>query len=521
MAPKPKLLLAAEEVTKHLPGLMVRYMLKIRSEEDGIIPIQPNKVQLAYHKDRMKRGFASWDIILKSRKHGFTTWKLLENLILCMEIEGFGAGLVAQETSTSARMFNILRYAYDNLPNDIKARHKTKEDRRGDGIEFENGSYIYVYTAGSRSGAGRGATLHSVHFTEVSSYFEPKDIVDGITESAPRFAHISMESTARGRGNYFHDIWEGAVAGTNPYVPHFYAWWWGDENWLPLEPGEKIEPYSDEEIDIIGSALRDGFKLKPEHIKWRRAKIQTLGDNFYQEQAEDPDTCFLMSGNPVFDAHLLRRMIQRCESALVMELTKIGDGERIVWKRPSGQYPYIISVDVAEGLSHGDWSVLSVWQDTQEALINVARTKVHVSLDDLAAMIAEESRLYHNALVAVERNGLGAAVVQKLDSLGITNQYHTLDQDGEELDRNGWYTNQRTKKLMIEEFSAASTAGDIVSFDRDLWTQCENIIRDENGRPMTPKRKHDDVAMAAFIAYQARDQAHYHGAGSSVVSLLG
>src|SRR5690606_1591799 len=128
-----------------------------------------------------------------------------ENLIMCMEVPGFGAGLVAQETSTSARMFNILRFAYDHMPDEIKAAHKTKEDRRGDGIEFENGSYIYVYTAGSRSGAGRGATLHSVHFTEVSSYFEPRETVTGITEAAPRFAHISMESTARGRGNFFHE----------------------------------------------------------------------------------------------------------------------------------------------------------------------------------------------------------------------------------------------------------------------------------------------------------------------------
>lgn len=521
MTSKTAFVQQCESVSARLPDLMREIKLHIRSEEEGIIAIEPNRVQLHYHADRMKRGFSSRDLILKARKHGFTTWKALENLTMAMFVPGFGSGMVCQEKETAARLFRILRFAYDRLDEGLRAELPLKEDRR-DGLELKNGSFVNVYTAGSRVGAGRGDTLHSVHFTEVSSYLEPDETVAGITEAAPRYAHISMESTARGKGNYWHEVCERAMKmpEDSEYKLYFYGWWWGDENFLPLTPGEVILP-TEEEQDVMMAAARDGFTLTPEQLKWRRQKLLSLGEFFFQEQAEDPETCFLATGNPVFDGHLLRRLIQRSEAALILQQERRpGNGEKLTWKLPTRLDPYIVAVDVAEGLPHGDWSVISTWQHSHEALVQVARTRVKCNLDDLAHLVVEEARLYHNALVAVEGNSIGAAVVQKIDDLGYMNQYIRLDVDGMETDRLGWYTNLRTKKLMIEEFAAATSAGDIISNDRELWTEAGNIVRDEMGRPQTPKKRHDDCFMAACIAYQARDQAYRAGEGSMVVSMV-
>lgn len=488
------------EVIRKLPGIMRHLNMQIQTKEHGWQAIVPNNVQLSYHKDRLTRGFEAHDNVLKARKHGVTTWEVLEALALAYYVDGFNSAIVVHVKSDMEKLFKIARQAYNRLSKEDRERRPLNEDRR-DAIDF-NGSGVYIYTAGGR-GVGRGMTYHKIHGSEVAFWPNAAETWDGIVESGPRFARLSRESTPNGRENYFYDVCNGDTS----FKLQFFPWWCSEENALPLKEGEVIVP-SDEEQDVIMAAASQGWTITPEKLKWRRSKLQDLKEKFFQEHPEDPETCFLMSGNPVHDANLLRRMIQRAEASFVMQRDPLpGGGEYVVWRQPSGLHPYVITSDVAEGLVHGDWSTVSVWQHTPDALINVARGHLKCSTDDLAIRLKDEGEKWHNALIAVERNASGGTVLRKLETLGYTNLYNEVNVEGDETDRAGWHTNVRTKRVMIEEFASEVASGNIISFDPLLWGQAMSIVKDELGRPVTPRHKHDDIYISACIANMAKEQA--------------
>lgn len=509
-----------QAVSEKLPEIASE-LFYIRSQEEGMMLIPPNEEQLRYHYDRLKRGFGSRDLILKARKRGFTTWKVLEALALVLfGPEGVGCAIVVHEERAKDNVFKILRWAYDRLPESIKRDRPLDEDRR-DAFAI-GGSTCYAYTAGGR-GVLRGETIHFAHLSEVAHWPDPEEALPGILDAVPRLGHVCQESTPKGRDNYFYTACRAAQDGESDYKLYFVPWWRGPENALDLRDGERIIPDEEEEV-AVRLAQNDGVVLTSEQIKWRRAKLRDPGTakTFLQEHPEDPETCFLVSGSPLIDPLLLARLVRQAEITLPLEKIWVaGDGEKIVWKRPTGNFPFIVAVDVAEGKATGDWSVISTWQLRPEALTQVARTKIKCNTDDLADLVLREAREYHEALAIVERNSIGALVVKKMTDLGYWNQYYRLDREDQifETEHPGWNTNRNTKSQMVEEFVAGVNAGDIVSLDSELFGQAMNVSRDDFGRPVFPKKKHDDIFIAACLANMARDQARMRsGGGASVVS---
>lgn len=497
-----------QRVVERFPTIAPQ-LFQIRTEDAGFQPFNLNRVQQDYHQRQVAAGFAYRDNILKARREGFTTYHLLETLALCLFVPGFAGGIITYELGNAKKIFKIARWAYDRLPADIRKAHKLNEDR-ADSMEI-GGSTLYVWTAGARS-AARGELMHKFTADELAFWSYPEETLTSATEAVPHTGQISRSSTPNGRTNLFYDECDKARRGDSPYAFNFYPWWWREENHLDLEPGERIEP-TEEEFDIMAIAAQDGFTLTPEHLKWRRWKLSELGDSFYQEHPEDPETCFLVSGSPIFDPKLLTRFLQEAMAAHVIEkVWTPGNGQRLVWRRPSGTDPYVISVDVAEGKAHGDWSVISTWQSQPDRLFNVARTKLRCTLDELASRIIEEAQHYNNALVAIERNNIGSEVVRKVHDAGYHNQFYMTDRDGEQTEHMGWHTNERSKRIMVEEFVGDTNSGNIVSYDPELWSEAMNVTRDDLGRPVFPKKKHDDLIVSACIANIAKDQVRRNSA---------
>jgi hypothetical protein len=509
------------DVHRRIPALMRRLPVKIRTEEEGILTIQPNRVQEHLWRDTIARGgFSTRENIHKARKHGITTWEACRKLIFAFMVEGYAGAVVVHNEDTASRVFKIIRWAYDSFDQEFKDENPLNEDRR-DAFEFKNKSTLYVYTAGTR-GVGRSETFHDLHLTEVAFWQDAETSATGLQEAVPRIGHICRESTPNGRagiGGWWYEQCMASLREEGSYKLYYYPWWWGDENFLQPAPDEHIVP-TDEEMNIIAAAQAQGFKLELGHLKWRRNKIIDLGEKFFQEHPEDPETSFLLSGSPVIDPNLLRRLTQRSDAQFVMRTEKTkGLGDSITWKMPGGTSPFIVSVDVAEGLPHNDASVINVWQNTPEEFVNARRDRGWWTFDELAYRAVEVAKEYHDAMIIVEVNSIGRAVMQRITGeLHYSNIYYRVDGEGVMTETPGWRTGPQNKKFLIEEFIEGVNMGSIVSWDRMLWSEAANIVRDDMGRPVTPKKKHDDVFMAACIAYQGRHQAMHSGGGAMVVS---
>jgi hypothetical protein len=103
---------------------------------------------------------------------------------------------------------------------------------------------------------------------------------------------ITLESTANGAQGYFYNLVMEALDGSHDWQLHFYPWWWEPEYALPLAESISL---TDEEAELAAR-----HSLSAEQINWRRAKQRELKHLFLQEYPEDPQTCFLLSGQGYF-----------------------------------------------------------------------------------------------------------------------------------------------------------------------------------------------------------------------------
>ncbi len=157
--------------------------------------------------------------------------------------------------------------------------------------------------------------------------------------------------------------------------------------------------------------------LSEEQIAWRRARWQVLRGQAAQEYAEDPVSCFLASGECVFD----RDAIEAAATHAGHPMESQDNGRLLVWLPPNkgGQWDYIIGVDAAGGGSDGDYACAQVIERTMG--LQCAELHGHFPPYELARRVAALGQLYHNALVAVERNNHGYGVLAHLKDLHYEN----------------------------------------------------------------------------------------------------
>jgi hypothetical protein len=101
----------------------------------------------------------------------------------------------------------------------------------------------------------------------------------------------------------------------------------------------------------------------------------------------------------------------------------------------------------------------------------------------------------YDAVIAVERNGPGFAVIEKLLELGYSKIYRG------ELGL-GWATTQATRMTMLEALRAEVAAGEAAFNDERLLGQMLNFYMKPglSPRPEARQGQHDDLVMADAIA---------------------
>ena len=130
----------------------------------------------------------------------------------------------------------------------------------------------------------------------------------------------------------------------------------------------------------------------------------------------------------------------------------------------------------------------------------------------LAEQAAKLGKRYDNALIAVERQGGGEAVLQALQhQLDYKNIYlqpaRWKDESNVQGAVPGWYTTVQAKERMVSEFARALECGDFQTWDNRVYDQAANVLRDVAGRLYTVKGRDDHLLMACMIANMVMGQA--------------
>jgi Terminase RNaseH-like domain len=300
----------------------------------------------------------------------------------------------------------------------------------------------------------------------------------------PPDGEIFLESTPSGAGGTFYEEWQAAPE--TGYVQHFFPWWW--ESSYERESGVAIVEFTAEELE-----LKTRHGLSDEQIAFRREKRSQFRNRFLEEYAEDAETCFLTSGDCLFDVAVLDRALKNPPPYYEEE----ENGRLLYFLKSVPGMKYIIGVDPAGGGVDGDHACAQVI-DVEKGR-QCAELLGHYTPQDLATRVARLAKAYNHAHVAVESNNHGHSV---LTFLSLECRYQNLYPDGDQ--GAGWETNRQTRPAMISRMEAMVANMPDLFLSHRLLQECRSFVRDTQGRCAAAPGAHDDTVMAMAIAQAVR-----------------
>jgi hypothetical protein len=493
-------ILSAQDRALEDPKFFTQSVICITDKDRKIVPFIFNEAQNQYYNHRTRR-----DIILKPRQLGFSTLILalfLHDTITCPNTVSI---IVCHTQKDSAALFERSRFMLESIPQLLRPRIKYSNRLE---LYFDKiNSTLTIGSAETRD-FGRGRTINNLHLSEVSSQSFTEDFLIGLLESVPRTGHIVMESTARGEGGPFYNYYMGAKnplkpqrKAINEYYAHYFVWHDHKEYKImdlsEYQKSEILATLDEEELSLI-----ERFGLCVEQLAWRREKKFRMGTKFVQEYPEDDDEeVFLKSGTPVFDNIKLNQRDKELVEQFPAEIWLGGD--LYIYKMAEGGSKYVVGCDVAEGDPHSDYSAAVVLRTFPLPIEQVGLLVGRWTPDIFSEKIWKLGRAYNNALMAVERNNHGHAVLLNLTN-GIVRRgvvaYPAYPNVYVGPDRKvGWLTSNLSRPQMIDLLDKAIRTDELVLNSKRFIEQAKRfsyLAKMKTGGSQTP----DDIVLAQAIA---------------------
>lgn len=178
-----------------------------------------------------------------------------------------------------------------------------------------------------------------------------------------------------------------------------------------------------------------------------------------------------------------------------------------VWREPDGMHAYVMGVDTAEGLGHGDYSCVQVLDvGTGE---QVAIWHGRIPPDALAVEVTRLGLWYRDALCCVESNNHGLTTITMLRQLGYPRMFRqrSLNRTTNKVSQEfGWRTTRTSKPLMIDDLGMALRNDELSLYDVNTVQELRTFTRNDRGT--MSGSPFDDRVMALALANQMRKYAH-------------
>jgi hypothetical protein len=490
----------------------------IKDKHGKKIKFKRNEDQRRYNKNAHNR-----NLNLKARQKGFTTDACIDSLDDVLFNAYFDAGIIADDIDNAKSIFvNKVKFAYDNLPEILKAQLPASTDREGE-LRFPHGSSISVDTS------FRGGTLRRLHVSEfgkISIKYPKKaqEIITGAFEAVPLDGRIDVESTAEGMAGAFYDMYtlarkkkdDGAPLTPLDFKLHFNPWHTSSE--YRLDPtGVTIPPTLAKYFAYLKE--KHGVDLDDWQKAWYVKKEEQQKQFMKREYPSYTEEAFMNSGRPVFDPEQVSADIARAEKLPVVrgrfdhegKFQEDPYGPYKIFKRPEPGRRYASGADIAEGLETGDFSTQTILDKKWE---QVAAYCDHIHPDLFGGELIKSGKFYNESLLAPEVNNHGLTTLTH-----ITNKHYkyiymrqVLDERSNEYTaKAGWQTNVKTKPMMLDEFLAAYRDKLLRVNDVETLREMLTLTYEPNGDVVLNGK---DRVVSFCIALQAIKQVHEGAIGA-------
>jgi hypothetical protein len=468
-------------------------LLVVRTREGRPGKLQANKVQRAFENKRGQR-----NIVLKARQMGLTTWVAARFFLKTITQPGTLTLEVAHTQEAAEEIFRIVHRFLDWLPDGLREGPLKTGRANVRQIVFPEMDAEYRVVSAADRNAGRGLTVQNLHCSELARWpGDAEDILAGLRAAMAPGGELILESTPQGVGGCFYEEWR--KAGETATVRHFFPWWM--EHRYRSEPADAASLTDEERV------LMETHGLKLGQIAYRRRIRADFRGLTAQEYAEDEESCFLASGESVFELAAVEARLKTAPEPV--ERRK--NGELEIWLPPVRGKDYLVAVDPAGGGSDGDYSAAQVLE--METGLQCAEFAGHVGGLELARFVTRLAEEYNGAWLVVERNNHGSGVLALVET--ACKYERIYQQQGRQGGQAGWLTTSVSRPAVIARLEAALVEVPELFQSRRLLGECRSFVRQPNGSSGARAGTHDDRVMAMAIGLAVRAElAGRRGAAS-------
>ncbi|HHQ6610864.1 terminase [Morganella morganii] len=326
----------------------------------------PVRFKMTPEQTEYFEGIHNRNIILKARQLGFTTEVCIIQLDAAL-FESAKCALIAHTLPDAKRLFREkIKYAYERLPDEIKAANPASNDSAGE-LVFSKGGSVTV------SVSFRGGTLSYLHVSEFGKICarqpeKAREIVTGAFEAVSTECFTTIESTAEGRAGYFFDycqlaekaLMQGKLLSPLDWKFFFFSWWKNPQ--YAIDPVEQLpQRLTDYFAELSG---KYGITLNDRQKAWYYAKEKTLGDDMKREYPSIPSEAFQQSVDGAYYAKQFRWLYENKRIGKIPDNSHlpvhtywdigVGDSTSIWFVREVGEEFHIIDhySNSGEGLRH-------------------------------------------------------------------------------------------------------------------------------------------------------------------------
>lgn len=213
----------------------IEHNFKIKNKEGRVVPFVLWNTQDKYTEDLYsyygKEMENIRDIILKARKEGFSSFILaLFSTDFLIADYPIASVSIADTKDETKKLFNRAKFFLNSA---LGQQDKSLEDicevyNSNDIVNKTNGATFWIGTAGAKT-APRVESIQNLHFSE-AAHFPDTDIItaqetiEGAIQMVDQgIGKIFIESTARGYGNYYQDLWALAEDHQSEYRSVFFS----------------------------------------------------------------------------------------------------------------------------------------------------------------------------------------------------------------------------------------------------------------------------------------------------------
>lgn len=550
-----------KELSAHLSALRLKYdfeywcatCVKVQDKNSKrMVPFilrRPQRRLFALIYGQMQQKVPIRVVLLKARQWGGST--LIQIFMAWIQLfhrQSWHSAIVTdvedQARNIRAMYSRVGDYYPDVLP---KIEFKNFEGSTKNKIIPSRKSIIYMASM-QRPDSLRSADIMMAHLSEVGLWRDtqgksPEDVVQTVAGSVPmeELSMIVVESTAKGVGNYFHRLYQGAERGDNGFAPLFIPWYGIETYMLPFPSDDSLREFITSMSDTEQQYFELGATL--EGIHWYRTKMRSEGYDTWRMGCEFPTTtaeAFQSTGrrahSPIYTALMRKGCIpakyvgeltadaMQGKEAIGKSLsfTAQAGGTFWVWEMPESEPEmrnrYIVSMDIGGRTDSADYSVISVIDraDLIDGGVErcIATARFHLDQDLAIWRAVQVAAFYNKALLVVEANSLNSKSSEGDHSLTILDEikdlYPNLYARGDVRSINerrpvryGFFTSSASKTDLVTQMNKRMREQSYIEYDARAIDEADIYEIKSNGTYGAVEGEHDDIYMSRAIGLKA------------------